>query len=176
MPINGDPNIERDPPEGDMRRNVYDTDESDTVDDSDTLEGSTRTEVQNHVPRTHTHSVLFSISVPIDLPASTGTDKGTFHFAPAFAGTITEVYLMAKTAPGAGKTLTVDVNLNGTTIFTTQASRPSIAGTDTEDTSDAPDVDTFAKNDEFTIDVDVSTAATSVADAILLIRGVQTTS
>lgn len=168
MPINTDSNIQRDPPEGDMLKSVYDTDEDDTVDDSEQLEGSSKAQVQDHV--------TFSISIPIDTPESTGNDKGTFHFAPAFAGTISEVYLMAKTAAGADKTLTVDVNKNGTTIFTTQAGRPSISGTGTEDTSDAPDVDSFAKNDEFTIDVDVSTAGTAIADAIVLIRGRQTAS
>jgi len=115
--------------------------------------------------------VPFSLAIPIDTPETTGENKGYFPFAPGDAGTIGEVYLMVGTAPGADKTFTVDVNKGGTTIFTTQANRPSIAGTDTEDTSGTPDVTTFVKNDKFTIDVDVSTAGTAVADAICIIRG-----
>lgn len=159
MPISIDPSINQDPPF--------------IATNSERLQGSTKTEVQDHVPKAHTHSVGFTIAIPIDTPESTGTDKGVFPFAPGVDGTIEEIYLMAKTAPGTDKTLTVDVNKGGTTIFTTQENRPSISGTDKTGTSGAPDVTTFAKNDLFTIDVDVSTATTAVADAILLIRGKQ---
>jgi len=117
--------------------------------------------------------LFFSLAIPIEEPETTGSDKGYFPFAPAAPGEIDEVYLMVKTAPGAGKTLTVDVHKNGTTIFTTQANRPSIADTATEDTSGTPDVTTFVKNDKFTVDVDVSTATTAVADAVCIIRGRQ---
>lgn len=117
--------------------------------------------------------IKFSFAIPIDTPETVGTDKGVFHFAPGVAGTIDEVYLMAKTAPGAGETLRVDVNKGGTTIFTTQANRPSLTGTNKTATSGAPDVTNFAKNDLFTIDVDVSTAGTAIEDVIVLIRGKQ---
>ena len=103
----------------------------------------------------------------------TELDKGVFHFAPGVAGTIEEVYIMAKTAPGTDKTLTVDVNKGGVTIFTTQANRPSLTDANKTATSGTPDVTTFAKNDLFTVDVDVSTAETAVADVILFIRGKQ---
>lgn len=122
---------------------------------------------------TPTGEIVFSFAVPINTPDTTGTDKGVFPFAPGVAGTIEEVYLMAKTAPGAGKTLTVDVHKGGTTIFTTQGNRPSLVDTAKTDTSGAPEVNTFVKNDLFTIDVDVSTATTAVEDVIVLIRGKQ---
>ena len=118
-------------------------------------------------------SVVFTIAIPVDTPENTGTDKGVFPFAPAVAGTIDEVYIMAKTAPGTDKTLTVDINKKGVTIFTTQANRPSLTGTNKTATSGTPDVTTFAKNDLFTVDVDVSTATTAVADVVVLIRGKQ---
>ena len=165
MPILNDPTIRKDPPVGDMQKDTYDADGDGVVDNSEKLEGKTKKEVQDHVK--------FSIVIPIDTPETEGTDKGTFVFAPGVAGTIEEVYLIAKTAPGADKTLTVDVNKNGTTIFTTQANRPSLVDTAKTDTSGTPDVTTFAKNDLFTIDVDVSTATTAVADVIVLIRGKQ---
>ena len=118
-------------------------------------------------------TIGFSFAIPIDTPEETGNDKGVFHFAPGIAGTIEEVYLMAKTAPGTDKTLTVDVHKGGTTIFTTQENRPSLVDTAKTATSGTPDVTTFAKNDLFTIDVDVSTATTAVADVIVYIRGKQ---
>ena len=176
MPISGSPNIRRDPPEGDMMRSVYDTDEDGKVDDSEKLEANTKAQVQDHDPKGHNHSVIFSICIPIDTPETTGSDKGTFAFAPAFAGIITEVYIMAKIAPGSGKTLTVDVNKNGTSIFTNQANRPSLSGTSTVDTSGTPGVTSYAKNDKFSVDVDISTAGSAVADVIALIRGIQTAS
>jgi hypothetical protein len=117
--------------------------------------------------------VAFSIALPIDTPETTGTDKAYFPFAVSVALVITEVYLMVGTAPGSGKTFTVDVNKNGTTIFTTQGNRPSIADTSTEDTSGTPEITALAKNDKLTIDVDVSTASTAVADAVCIIRGTQ---
>jgi len=122
---------------------------------------------------TPTGEIVFSFAIPIDTPETVGADKGVFAFAPGVAGTIEEVYVMAKTAPGADKTLTIDVNKGGTTIFTTQANRPSLIGTNKTATSGAPQVTTFVKNDKFTIDVDVSTAATAIADVVVLIRGKQ---
>lgn len=165
MPILNDPTIRKDPPVGDMQKDTYDADKDGVVDNSEKLEGKTKNEVQDHVK--------FSIVIPIDTPEATGEDKGVFHFAPGVAGTIEEVYLMAKTAPGTDKTLTVDVNKDGTTIFTTQGNRPSISGTDKTGTSGTPDVTAFAKNDLFTIDVDVSTADIAIADVVVLIRGKQ---
>lgn len=118
-------------------------------------------------------TIGYSFAIPIDEPETVAGDVGVFHFAPGVAGTIEEVYLLAKVAPGGGKTLTVDVHKGGVTIFTNQGNRPSLVDAATTDTSPAPDVNTFAKNDLFTIDVDVSTGGTAVEDVIVLIRGKQ---
>ncbi len=75
------------------------------------------------------------------------------------ACTIDKVYIHVETAPGANKTITVDVNKNGTTIFTTQGNRPSITETSTEDESGTPDVVALAKNDKLTMDIDVHDGA-----------------
>ena len=69
---------------------------------------------------------------------------------------IEKIYIQVETAPGAGKTLTIDVNKNGTTIFTTQGGRPSITGTNTTDESDTPDITALAKDDLLTIDIDTN--------------------
>lgn len=67
---------------------------------------------------------------------------------------VKEVYIQVETAPGVGKTLTIDVNNGGVTIFTTQANRPSITGTSTTAVSLAPDLPDVYENDELTMDVD----------------------
>lgn len=42
--------------EGDMKKEVYDTNEDGIVDNSEKLEGSTKSEVQDHEPKEHTHT------------------------------------------------------------------------------------------------------------------------
>jgi len=69
--------------------------------------------------------------------------------------TIDKVYIQVETAPGSGKTITVDIHKNGTTIFTTQGNRPSIAGTATTDESGVPSIVNLLKNDLLTMDIDV---------------------
>jgi hypothetical protein len=58
------------------------------------------------------------------------------------------------TAP-TGAAVIVDVNKGGTTIYTTQANRPTIAvGTNTHDDTTAPNITTIADNEYLTIDID----------------------
>ncbi len=75
--------------------------------------------------------------------------------------TIRKVYIHVETAPGGGTLVTVDVNRNGTTIFTTQGDRPSISGTDVVDESGPPDVTTLLKDDVISMDVDSDTGSAS---------------
>jgi hypothetical protein len=84
-----------------------------------------------------------------------GTDVAGTWF-PAEAGTITGISLYADTAGATGAS-TFDVNLNGTTIYTTQGDRPSLADTATEDENTVPAVTSFAEGDKFTVDQDEST-------------------
>ena len=67
---------------------------------------------------------------------------------------IDKVYVKLETAPGAGKTLTVDVNLTGATIFTTQANRPSVTGLN-KNASGTPNMTYLSKDDQLTMDIDV---------------------
>jgi hypothetical protein len=77
--------------------------------------------------------------------------------------TITEVRALVGTAP-VGADLIVDVNKNGTTIFTTQGNRPTIADGNTSDTSGTPDVTALAVGDVLSIDVDQIGSGTAGAD------------
>jgi hypothetical protein len=67
--------------------------------------------------------------------------------------TITNVIVSVGTAP-TGASLIVDVNKNGTTIFTTQANRPTIAAAGNADTSSVPAVTSLTSSDYLTVDID----------------------
>lgn len=69
-------------------------------------------------------------------------------------GTITAVKACSISAP-AGSAIILDVNKGGTTIFTTQANRPTIAAAaTTATTAGEPEVTDFSAGDVFTVDVD----------------------
>jgi hypothetical protein len=67
--------------------------------------------------------------------------------------TFVKVRISVGTAP-TGATIIVDVNKNGTTIFTTQGGRPVIAISGNTGTSTAMDVTTLADGDYLTVDID----------------------
>lgn len=73
------------------------------------------------------------------------------------------------TAP-AGAALVVDVNKNGTTIYTDQANRPSIAVGTNSATGNNPAVTTLAAGDYLTVDVDQVGSATAGADLTVTVR------
>lgn len=112
----------------------------------------------------HAYSV-FSISS--DETLATGTAKGRF-IAPC-DGKIVAVKACSLSAP-AGASIILDVNKGGTTIFTTQANRPTIAAAATTATlAGAPEVVEFAAGDVITVDVDQvgsSTAGTGFTVSI----------
>ena len=79
--------------------------------------------------------------------------------------TIEAVMIHCKDQGSTGSTI-VDVNLNGTTIFTTQSGRPELAYDDVDGvaTSGTPDVVTLVAGDILTIDIDqIATGAESLS-------------
>lgn len=79
--------------------------------------------------------------------------------------TISSVRASCGTAP-TGASLKVDVNKNGTTIFTNQANRPEIAiGTNT-DTS-VPDVTALSEGDYLTFDIDQVGSTVAGSDLVI---------
>lgn len=72
-------------------------------------------------------------------------------------GTITRITLYRKTAGSSGSTI-VDVNLNGTTVYTTQGNRPTVTQAGGDDQIDATtdmDVTAVSQDDRLQVDVDV---------------------
>lgn len=111
----------------------------------------------------HTHTLTFSLTSFFKtgtLTVTTGTQRlpidGTY--------TIVGTRLMVGTAP-TGASLIVDVNKNGTTIYTNQANRPTVAaGSNAGGPGAAPDVTTLAAGDYLTIDVDQIGSTVAGAD------------
>lgn len=101
---------------------------------------------------------------------TTGTDKAPYFQAPAKCR-IEEVRCHLVTAP-TGSSFLVDVNDDGTTIFTTQGNRPSIAASSNDDTSGTPDGGVaVAKDSVITVDVDQIGATIPGSDLVIFIRG-----
>jgi hypothetical protein len=96
--------------------------------------------------------VTTTLSFAVVGTLAVGTDKAPTILAPCTL-TIVKVKLVVKTAP-TGAAIIVDVNKNGTTIFTTQGNRPQIAAGATTGDSGTPDVTALAEGDKLTIDVD----------------------
>jgi len=99
-----------------------------------------------------TGKVTTTLSFAVTGTLAVGTDKAPTLLAPCSL-TITKVKLVVKTAP-TGADLIVDVNKNGTTIFTTQANRPKIVAGSTTGDSGTPDIISLAEGDKLTIDID----------------------
>jgi len=74
-------------------------------------------------------------------------------FVAPCALTVTNVKAKVATAP-TGADLILDIHKNGTTIFSTQGNRPTIAATETSEDSAAPDVTSIAAGDLIKLEID----------------------
>lgn len=103
----------------------------------------------------------------VDGVLTTATNIGPAHIM-NIAAEIDRVYIHCKTTGSASSTI-VDVNLNGTTIFTTQGNRPTLAYDDGDSVakSGTPEITTVAEFDVLTCDIDQ--IATGAADLTILI-------
>jgi hypothetical protein len=104
-------------------------------------------------------------------PFQTGTEvDGQLRIPTAM--TISSVRLYRKTAGSSGSTI-VDLNKNGTTMFTTQANRPTItaaSGNNQASSGTLPDVTSVAAGDVLSMDIDQIEGGTP-ADCVLIIEG-----
>ena len=81
---------------------------------------------------------------------------------------ITGIKAVVSTAP-VGANIILDVNVNGTSIYTTQANRPNIADGAVSVTATLPDVVNLAIGDVVSIDVDQIGIATAGANLSIVI-------
>lgn len=108
-------------------------------------EAATKGYVDN---KTLTTTLTFAVTGTL----TAGTDKAPTIISPCSL-TITKAKTVVKTAPSNGS-VTCDVNRDGTTIFTTQGSRPLIGSGTTTDDSDTPDETALTEGSLVTIDID----------------------
>ena len=99
---------------------------------------------------TGTQQNILSIEGPLN---SVGAIPFRFYNRTGVSVTIGKVFLSVGAAP-TGSAVIVDVHKNGTTIFTNQADRPSIAASATTGFTTTIDISSFADGDYFEVIVD----------------------
>ena len=89
------------------------------------------------------------------MPGPLAPGTGTTEFVVTLPGDIVNVWTSV-TNTFTGSSLIVDVNINGVTIFTTQANRPTILAGERRDTTGTPDAAAadFVAGDRITVDID----------------------
>lgn len=103
--------------------------------------------LNNNVYTQHEH--LYPVNGSLSI--STGVIRMPNIFGKTL--TVKKVYIIVATAP-TGASIIVDVHKNGTTIFTNQANRPTIAASGTTGSTTTIDVPIWADGDYFTFDID----------------------
>ncbi len=101
---------------------------------------------------THTATIKTFLLLGVEGTLVVGLNR-TFELVAGCSLTILKVKIHVKTAP-TGLAIIVDVNKAGTTIFTNQANRPTIAIAGTDADSGVPDVTALVENDKLSVDVD----------------------
>jgi len=107
-------------------------------------------------------------SIPYSVSGTLAVGSGTSRLFFGQDVTIRRIHASVGTAP-TGASIIIDVNKNGTTIFTTQANRPTIAVSTFYDISNLPDVTSVSSTDYLTIDVDQVGSTVKGADLVVLI-------
>lgn len=95
------------------------------------------------------------------------TGKSRVYFEGSY--TIVSVRAAVNTAP-TGATLICDVNKNGTTIYTTQTARPTIAISGFSATGNSPAITTVVSGDYITVDLDQIGSTVAGSDLTVTIR------
>lgn len=119
----------------------------------------------------NTFVVVFT-SVEVHVMSVTGaltvvTGKSRVYLEGSY--TVETIRAAVSTAP-TGSSLIVDVNKNGTTLFTTQGNRPTISASGFLSTGTAPNVTTFISGDYLTVDLDQVGSTIAGADLTVTVR------
>jgi hypothetical protein len=109
----------------------------------------------------------FTQTFTVPGPLTVGTGKARFYFNQEVQ--IANVMASVDTAP-TGASVIVDVNVNGTTIFTTQANRPTIAASQFTDLSSVPNITTVGATAYVTVDIDQVGSDLPGADLVVQIQ------
>lgn len=102
-------------------------------------------------------------------PGTLATGVGAISFIFPFAAVINGVVASVGTAP-TGSSIICDVNLNGSTIFSTQVNRPTIAATANKTSSiPTPNTRSVAQFDLLSVDIDQVGSTIPGADLVIVI-------
>jgi hypothetical protein len=116
----------------------------------------------------HTHAGgSTKIFIPLSMAGTLATGVGKARIYMDASYTIASVRASVGTAP-TGTSLIVDVNKNGTTIFTTQTNRPTISSYTTALITNM-EVTTVAAGDYLTVDIDQVGSTVAGTDLVVLI-------
>jgi hypothetical protein len=122
-----------------------------------------------------TDATAITMCLAFSIPDALTTGQKKQRLLAPCAMTLTKVRLVADTAP-TGANLIVDVHTGtgaGTTIFTTQANRPTIVATAKTGVSAAPDVTSIAEGDEFSVYIDQIGSTIAGSDLTIEVIGTQ---
>lgn len=110
-------------------------------------------------------------TLAFSLPGQAFVEPGRLHIPlPPVTGTILGVAITCHISP-AGANLIVDVNKNGTTLFTTQSNRPTIVAGSYGSGWIVPDVTSFdGTTDTLTADVDQTGVGIAGGDIVVGVR------
>lgn len=153
-----------------------DLDELEFLDKSDTTMAATGTNKRRALS---VFKAFFQNGVSVQVPqyapysvaGTLAVEVGTDRWYMTRAGSISNVAAWVQTVP-TGAAIRVDVNKNGTTIFTTQTNRPNIAVSTRTDLASVPDVEqaAFVAGDYFTVDIDAIGSTIAGADLVVLLE------
>jgi hypothetical protein len=110
-----------------------------------------------------------SMVLPLTRPGLLDVETGRARLILPVAGTIIGAMATVGTA-STGASIIIDVNLNGTTIFTTQANRPTITASSNSSPLATPDITAVSAGDYLTIDIDQVGSSSAGADLVIVIR------
>lgn len=120
-------------------------------------------------PTVDQRNTMVRKSVAVQISGTLVAGTGDARFVMPEAGEIVEVNVSVLTAP-TGATAIFDVNLDGTTIYTTQANRPTIAIAAQDSTQAAgPEAAVFERGAVVTVDTDQIGSTVAGADATVLV-------
>ena len=109
-----------------------------------------------------------TILLPFEQLGPLNTGGGVARIRFPFAATIIGVAATVGTAP-TGQAILVDLNKNGTTMFTTQGNRPSIAAAANASSDAVPAVTAVAAGDDLTVDIDQVGSGVTGSDLCVIV-------
>jgi hypothetical protein len=131
------------------------------------LTGDSKPYLKNDAGRVSSLEAIEAYTFSVTGTVAVATGKSRIYLEGNYV--IESVRAAVNTAP-TGAALIVDVNKNGTTIYTTQTARPQIAAAAFTATGNSPAVTTFAAGDYITVDVDQVGSTVAGADLTVTIR------